>query len=60
MNEFIKIYIIWNDFIGDKYYLFNPNDKSIKELQNINLTILNKSKINYSSMENNKKIFNNS
>lgn len=54
-NQFIKIYIIWNDFISDKYYLFNPNDKSIKELKNINLTILNKNKIDYSGMRDNKK-----
>lgn len=54
-NDFTKIHIIWNDFISDKYYLFNSNDESVKELKNIKLKILNKNKIDYLHMEENKK-----
>lgn len=54
-NKFIKIYIIWNDFINDKFYLLNSNDKKTKELNNINLKVLNKNKVNYCEMKDNER-----
>lgn len=54
-NAFLKTYIIWNDFIGDNCYLYNPNDKSIKKIENNNIIILKKCKIKYQDMDNSKK-----